>query len=88
VEGETGAEQVGGSPGDESAVVEETPAAVADAPDTTTPKQMQEDPTKLDQSGDESAEKKKASTKASSSKPSTTRKRTTKPKAKPSEDES
>jgi small subunit ribosomal protein S3 len=49
--------------------VEETPAAVADAPDTTTQKQMHEDPTKLDQSGDESAEKKKASTKASSSKP-------------------
>jgi hypothetical protein len=60
--------------------VEETPAAVADAPDTTTQKQMHEDPTKLDQSGDESAEKKKASPKASSSKPSTTRKRTTKPK--------
>jgi small subunit ribosomal protein S3 len=37
--------------------VEETPAPVADAPDTTTPKQMHEDPTKLDQSGDESAEK-------------------------------
>jgi small subunit ribosomal protein S3 len=68
--------------------VEETPAAVADAPDTTTQKQMHEDPTKLDQSGDESAEKKKASTKASSSKPSTTRKRTAKPKPKPSEDES
>jgi small subunit ribosomal protein S3 len=68
--------------------VEETPAAVADAPDTTTQKQMHEDPTKLDQSGDESAEKKKASTKASSSKPSTPRKRTTKPKPKPTEDES
>jgi small subunit ribosomal protein S3 len=53
--------------------VEETPAAVADAPDTTTQKQMHEDPTKLDQSGDEAAEKKKASTKASSSKPSTSR---------------
>jgi small subunit ribosomal protein S3 len=48
--------------------VEETPAAVADAPDTTTTKTMQEDPTKLDQSGDEGAEKKKASTKAASSK--------------------
>ena len=35
----------------------ETPAAVADAPDTTTTKTMHEDPTKLDQSGDESAEK-------------------------------
>jgi len=68
--------------------VEETPAAVADAPDTTTQKQMHEDPTKLDQSGDESAEKKKAPTKASSSKPSSTRKRTTKPKPKPSEDAS
>jgi small subunit ribosomal protein S3 len=54
--------------------VEETPAAVADAPDTTTQKQMHEDPTKLDQSGDESAEKKKASSKTSSSKPSTARK--------------
>jgi small subunit ribosomal protein S3 len=51
--------------------VEETPAAVADAPDTTTQKQMHEDPTKLDQSGDESAEATRASTKASSSKPST-----------------
>src|SRR5213595_1687133 len=68
--------------------VEETPAAVADAPDTTTQKQMHEDPTKLDQSGDESAEKKKAPTKASSSKPSSTRKRTTKPKPKPSEGKS
>jgi small subunit ribosomal protein S3 len=58
--------------------VEETPAAVADAPDTTTRKQMHEDPTKLDQSGDESAEKKKASSKASSSKASTTRKTTAK----------
>jgi small subunit ribosomal protein S3 len=56
--------------------VEETPAAVADAPDTTTQKQMHEDPTKLDQSGDESAEKKKASSKASSSKAGTTRKST------------
>src|SRR4051812_4151031 len=54
--------------------VEETPAAVADAPDTTTQKQMHEDPTKLDQSGDESAENKRASTKASSSKPATPRK--------------
>jgi small subunit ribosomal protein S3 len=61
--------------------VEETPAAVADAPDTTTQKQMHEDPTKLEPSGDESAEKKKAPAKASTSKPSTTRKRTTKPKA-------
>jgi small subunit ribosomal protein S3 len=52
--------------------VEETPAAVADAPDTTTQKTMHEDPTKLDQSGDETAEKKKASTKAASRKASTT----------------
>ena len=37
--------------------VETTPAPVADAPDTTTPKTQQEDPTKLDQSGDASAEK-------------------------------
>jgi small subunit ribosomal protein S3 len=34
-----------------------TPAPVADAPDTTTTKKQVEDPTKLDQSGDESAEK-------------------------------
>jgi hypothetical protein len=34
-----------------------TPDAVADAPDTTTPKTQQEDPTKLEQSGDESVEK-------------------------------
>jgi small subunit ribosomal protein S3 len=36
---------------------EATPAPVADAPDTTTQKQMHEDPTKLESSGDESAEK-------------------------------
>jgi small subunit ribosomal protein S3 len=36
--------------------VESAPEAVADAPDTTTPKTMHEDPSKLDQSGDESAE--------------------------------
>jgi small subunit ribosomal protein S3 len=53
--------------------VEETPAPVADAPDTTTPKTMHEDPSKLEQSGDESAEKKNASAKRSSSKPSTSR---------------
>ena len=51
--------------------VEETPAAVVDAPDTTTQKQQQEDPTKLDQSGDEGAEQKKASTRAPRSKAST-----------------
>ncbi len=33
-----------------------TPAPVAEAPDTTTPKQMQEDPPKLDQAGDPPAE--------------------------------
>jgi hypothetical protein len=32
--------------------VETTPAPVAEAPDTTTPKQQVEDPTQLDQSGD------------------------------------
>jgi small subunit ribosomal protein S3 len=37
--------------------VEETPKPAADAPDTTTPKQQVEDPTKLDQSGDPSQEK-------------------------------
>jgi small subunit ribosomal protein S3 len=37
--------------------VETTPAPVAEAPDTTTEKTMHEDPTKLDQSGDESTEK-------------------------------
>jgi small subunit ribosomal protein S3 len=41
--------------------VEEVPAPVADAPDTTTRKQQVEDPTKLEKSGDEpAAEKKKA----------------------------
>jgi small subunit ribosomal protein S3 len=40
--------------------VEEVPAPVADAPDTTTKKQQVEDPTKLDQSGDESAERTKS----------------------------
>jgi hypothetical protein len=36
--------------------VQETPAPVADAPDTTTTKQMHEDPSKLEQSGDPGAE--------------------------------
>jgi small subunit ribosomal protein S3 len=67
--------------------VEETPAAVVDAPDTTTQKQQQEDPTKLDQSGDEGAEQKKASTRAPRSKASTAKKPAAKkapaPKAKP-----
>src|SRR3954468_16198304 len=39
--------------------VEAVPAPVADAPDTTTRKQQVEDPTKLEKSGDEAAEKKK-----------------------------
>jgi small subunit ribosomal protein S3 len=42
--------------------VEVTPEAVAEAPDTTTPKTMHEDPTKLDQSGDPSQEKPKRGT--------------------------
>jgi small subunit ribosomal protein S3 len=63
--------------------VEETPAAVADAPDTTTQKQMHEDPTKLDQSGDPSAEKPKtarkpAAKKAPAAKAKPAAKRTTK----------
>jgi small subunit ribosomal protein S3 len=40
--------------------VEEVPAPVADAPDTTTRKQQVEDPTKLEKSGDEPAAEKKA----------------------------
>ena len=36
--------------------VETTPAPVADAPDTTTPTTMHDEPQKLDKSGDESAE--------------------------------
>jgi hypothetical protein len=36
---------------------------VAEAPDTTTPKTMHEEPQKLDQSGDPSAEKPKRGTK-------------------------
>jgi small subunit ribosomal protein S3 len=57
--------------------VEETPAPVADAPDTTTPKQMHDDPTKLDQSGDETAEKPKRARKPAAKK-APTRRRTTK----------
>ena len=37
--------------------VEAVPREVAEAPDTTTQKQMHEDPTKLDQSGDPGREK-------------------------------
>src|SRR6266568_6068631 len=54
--------------------VEETPAAVADAPDTTTQKQMHEDPTKLDQSGDPSAEKGKPKPRVATSKAPTPKK--------------
>ena len=43
--------------------VETTPAAVAEAPDTTTPKQQTEDPTKLEASGDPAAEEKPAAEK-------------------------
>jgi len=43
--------------------VESVPAPVADAPDTTTTKKQVEDPTKLEQSGDPSAEKPKRGTK-------------------------
>jgi small subunit ribosomal protein S3 len=42
--------------------VEVTPQEVAQAPDTTTPKQQVEDPTKLEQSGDPSQEKPKRGT--------------------------
>jgi hypothetical protein len=41
--------------------VVETPKPVAEAPDTTTPKQQVEDPTKLEQSGDPAQEKPKRS---------------------------
>jgi hypothetical protein len=57
--------------------VEVTPQEVAQAPDTTTPKQQVEDPTKLEQSGDPSQEKPKRSPRktrgqgASSAKPPT-----------------
>ena len=58
VEGAPG--EPGGSPGKQPRV---TPKAVADAPDTTTPKQQTEDPTKLDISGDPAAEEKPAAEK-------------------------
>jgi hypothetical protein len=54
--------------------VEETPAAVAEAPDTTTQEQAQEEPTKPEQSGDDAAEQKKPSTRASSGKATTAKK--------------
>jgi hypothetical protein len=47
--------------------VEAVPAPVEDAPDTTSPKQMHEDPTKLEQSGQPAAEKKRG--KGTGSKP-------------------
>src|SRR6476661_2003634 len=53
--------------------VEETPAAVADAPDTTTQEQAPEEPTKPEQP-DEAAEQKKPSTRASSGKATTAKK--------------
>jgi small subunit ribosomal protein S3 len=81
--------ETGGSPGDEGTVVEETPAAVADAPDTTTQKQQTEDPTKPDQSGDETAEKPKRARKPAGKK-APARRRTTKKddEARTKEDES
>jgi small subunit ribosomal protein S3 len=45
--------------------VETTPAPVADAPDTTTPKTAHEDPTKLDQSGQEKPKRPRAARKKS-----------------------
>ena len=45
--------RVGGSTGGEAAQVESAPAPVVDAPDTTTPKTQTEDPTKLEDTGDE-----------------------------------
>jgi large subunit ribosomal protein L10 len=49
--GEGAPGEPGGSPA--QAETQETPAPVADAPDTTTPKQQTEDPTKLEDSGGE-----------------------------------
>ena len=43
--------------------VETTPAPVAEAPDTTTPKQQTQDPTKLEASGEPEAENKPAAEK-------------------------
>jgi small subunit ribosomal protein S3 len=57
--------------------VETVPAEVADAPDTTTQKQMHEDPTKLEQSGEPAAEKKRAG-KSSAGKPKTAKTTTAK----------
>jgi small subunit ribosomal protein S3 len=58
--------------------VETTPAPVADAPDTTTPVQQVEDPTKLEQSGDPSQEKPKRSPRKTTAK--------AEPKPKPKKD--
>ena len=65
--------------------VEEVPAPVADAPDTTTRKQQVEDPTKLDKPGDEpAAEKKRAPAKLkTAAKPRTAPKKEPAAKAKP-----
>jgi small subunit ribosomal protein S3 len=51
--------------------VETTPAPVADAPDTTTPVQQVEDPTKLEQSGDPAQEKPKRSPRKTTAKKNT-----------------
>jgi small subunit ribosomal protein S3 len=56
--------------------VEEAPAPVADAPDTPTP--VQEDPTAVEKSGDESAEKPKRARKPAAAKKAPARRRTTK----------
>jgi hypothetical protein len=49
--------------------VQGVPAPVEDAPDTTTQKQMKEDPTKLEQAGQPAAEKKRGKASSSKSKP-------------------
>src|SRR6476619_4164345 len=54
--------------------VEETPAAVADAPDTTTEEQPQEEPTEPEQPDEAAEQKKKPSTRASSGKTTTAKK--------------
>ena len=58
-----GREQPVIEPQNEQTGIETAPAPVADAPDTTTPKKQVEDSTKLDQSGDPTAEKPKRGTK-------------------------
>jgi small subunit ribosomal protein S3 len=66
---QTPADQEGVSPGNEAPVVEETPAAVADAPDTTTQTQEHEEPPTGEGSGGESAEKPKTARKPAAKKP-------------------